>query len=132
MWFGRLLCLLSLFSLSGLDRSLVQAFAWSTMLADRAPERGLAEAIESTFSGEEPCEMCRALAESESEPAQEPVAPHVEEIVKLLSPGVPVRSTRVNPPGKIWIGYESLTEAHHSEIMEVPTPPPRRSVDDFS
>lgn len=130
MWFGRILCLISLFSLSGLDLSLLQAFAWSTMLADRAPERGLVEALESTFSGDEPCEMCEALAEPE--PTQEPSAPPVEERVKLLSPVLLVRPSRINPPGKSWIGYRSFSERYRSESMEVPTPPPRADGGVFS
>ena len=32
------------------------------MINDRAPEVGLTEALDSTFSGDEPCELCLAIA----------------------------------------------------------------------
>ncbi len=39
----------------------LQVLAWASMLATRAPVRGWAPAVESTFSGQDPCAMCRVI-----------------------------------------------------------------------
>lgn len=75
-WRLLLLGLLALRLLGG-DLALLQGLAWVGMLLERAPEKGLAQAVESTFSGDEPCDLCRAIkktkdAESASEPVQAP------------------------------------------------------------
>ncbi|MGC6425744.1 MAG: hypothetical protein ACON5H_01965 [Akkermansiaceae bacterium] len=122
MWLGRLLCLLALFSLSGMDRCVVQSFAWSTMLAERARERGLVEALDSTFSGDEPCAICQAMANSENE---EPLAPAIEEIPKLHSPASKRANPTLNPPASCWIGVITRARYGKSLVLEIATPPPQ-------
>lgn len=122
MWLGRLLCILALFALSGLDRAAVQSFAWSSMMADRAPERGFVEALDSTFSGDEPCQICEALTEAEK---QEPIAPAAEKLPKLYSPASSKAGPAVIPPGSRWVGFSKMTHFSSSLILEISTPPPQ-------
>ncbi len=42
--------------------AVMQMWAWGTMLNDRIPEQGIEQAFDSTFSGDYPCEKCRAIA----------------------------------------------------------------------
>ena len=60
-WFGKFLCLVTVIAVTDAHLVFTQGWAWSTMLQDRAPERGMVEAIESTFNGAEPCPMCCAV-----------------------------------------------------------------------
>ena len=39
----------------------LQVLAWASMLATRVPVRGWAPAVQSTFSGQDPCAMCRVI-----------------------------------------------------------------------
>lgn len=122
MRLGRFLCILALFALSGLDRSVVQTYAWSTMIADRAPEQGLAEAFDSTFSGDEPCLICQAVIETEK---KEPIAPAGEELPKLHSPASKKARLAVVAPTSHWIGLRTMTRSGNSLILEIATPPPQ-------
>lgn len=65
--------------------AVVQLYAWGEMLAERSSERGFVEAAVSVASGDEPCSLCHAIAETtrtESapdqrapEPVKEPALP---------------------------------------------------------
>ncbi|MEM9480822.1 MAG: hypothetical protein AAGA58_14295 [Verrucomicrobiota bacterium] len=63
----------------GLHLALLQFAAWGTMIATDLQERGVESAIERTFSGDHPCEMCKRIAvASSSENSQEQDTPHVQ------------------------------------------------------
>jgi len=120
------LCFLAIFSLSGLDRCFVQGYAWTFMIVDRAPERGFTEAVSSTFSGDEPCHLCEALAVVDTQET-EPIAPMPDELVTLKSPYSALRVIRAIPPPFRWIGYEETSLEYSSAMMEIETPPPELS-----
>lgn len=122
MWLGRLLCILAIFALSGLDRGVMQSYAWSTMMADRAPEQGFTKALDSTFSGVEPCHICQALEETETKP---PIAPAAEELPKLYSPATTKTALAVIPTDSRWIGFSKMTRGSRSLVLEIATPPPQ-------
>ena len=52
--------------LLGGDFAVLQVVAWTGMVVERAPTQGLAEAVESTLSGERPCRLCCALAKAKT------------------------------------------------------------------
>jgi hypothetical protein len=54
------MCLLALRLLGG-DVAMLQIVAWTGMLVSRTAERGVAAAVESTFDGDEPCPLCKAV-----------------------------------------------------------------------
>lgn len=124
MWIGRFFCLLALFALSGLDRAAVQTYAWATMLHDRAPEIGLTEAIDSTFSGDMPCEICTALTKTQSEQQKAPNERPAEELPKLYSPPAPHSAALLkNRSQKSSLRHRDVS---HEDLcsLEIPTPPP--------
>ena len=74
----------------GLHWAVLQTFAWTTMIVERAQTGSLAEAIQTTFDGRHPCKLCKVVrtgqaAEKKSEsqlklqklelPLPEPVNP---------------------------------------------------------
>ncbi|MDB4506966.1 hypothetical protein N9055_01980 [Akkermansiaceae bacterium] len=121
MRFARHLCLFVIVVLSGLDQAVVQAYAWVTMIQDRAPEMGVSEAISDTFSGENPCEICTALAEVTPEEREETPRETVGDSIKLFAK---FTSVRIFPPAReAW--PRSFTRADLAPLhLEIPTPPP--------
>jgi hypothetical protein len=78
-----LLLLISLRLLGG-DSGVLQVVAWTGMLVSRAPEQGIAAAVESTFDGEHPCPLCVAIKKSESkEPDETPLTENILAKLKL-------------------------------------------------
>ena len=70
-----LMSLLALRLLGG-DVAMLQVVAWTGMIVSRTAERGVAAAVESTFEGEEPCPLCRAVkAVQQSEREEQPANP---------------------------------------------------------
>jgi hypothetical protein len=62
--------------LLGGDVAMLQIVAWTGMIVTRTAERGIAAAVESTFDGDEPCPLCKAVkAVTQSEPAPLPANP---------------------------------------------------------
>ena len=126
MWLGRLALLLALFSLSGMDRALVQGYAWITMIQDRSIELGVEAAIEDTFSGESPCDLCDAIAESTHQsPTESPLRETCENLVKLYSPWLAANKLQAIPPKKTGELLPALNPEDDSIYLELPTPPPR-------
>lgn len=125
MWLARFLCTLSLVALSGLDRVAVQTYAWATMLHDRAPEIGFTEALDSTFSGEEPCEICNAIAEvTQEEQHKAPSDRSAEDLPKLYSPSAQRSAALLHQEG-MSKRIAEFTEIHHDLCtLEITTPPP--------
>lgn len=128
MWLARLFCILALVALSGLDRVAVQTYAWATMLQDRAPVMGVSQAIDSTFSGDDPCEICSSLAELTQEEQQDfPAERSAEELPKIYSPPAQRTSLLFTQNG-LNQKLADLTKIHRDLCdLEIPTPPPEFS-----
>lgn len=109
--------------------AMYQAFAWSKMLHDRVPNQGLAEAIDSTFSGEAPCEHCQKIAELKAQQTEEPKKGNLPEKLEVLSVAkIVVNFTRISPIGphstRLGFVYPSV-HFPVSRTTQCPTPPPR-------
>ena len=73
--------------LSGGHLTLLQGLAWAGMIATRSLDRGFDEAVASTFSGAEPCPMCRAVQKlSDTGPTKpdRPRGPDRDPLPKIL------------------------------------------------
>ena len=127
MWFGRLAVLLALFSLSGLDRAFVQTYAWVTMMQDRTPAMGFDSALEETFSGKHPCEVCLALLENTQERQRQAPAPdQPDQGPRLFATTGSPSSLNLSAPSDSRALPDSPAWAFDSVIHDLPTPPPRR------
>lgn len=74
--------------LGGAHWAVLQVTAWTGMLVTRAPELGVARAVETTFDGAHPCRMCEAVeVGKQEEQKQQPVSPTPGAVkeVKLVS-----------------------------------------------
>lgn len=84
--FHFLFVLLGCLHLAGGPFSLIQGYAWVSMLVTYSQDGGFVQAAKDTFSGEKPCELCTRIASArEAAPAQqEPLAPAPVSSSKLL------------------------------------------------
>ena len=56
--------IITLVTITGLNWSLLQTVAWTSMLANNLRTQSLSEAVTRTFDGQYPCPLCRAIAEA--------------------------------------------------------------------
>ncbi|MFI5355721.1 MAG: hypothetical protein ACHQ4G_00150 [Opitutales bacterium] len=99
----------------------VQVLAWGRMLHEYARILPLAKAVEKTFDGSAPCELCEVVKNVESHaPAQAPVERSTEKV--LLACQLP-EAIVVLAPGPLWPGARDRVGLTRTE--PVPVPPPR-------
>jgi hypothetical protein len=67
---ARILLVAALLNGAGAHWAAVQGAAWAGMLAARLPERGVTEAVATTFSGADPCGVC-LVVDKAARPAAE-------------------------------------------------------------
>lgn len=125
----KLTCIVTAFSIIGGPMAMYQAFAWSKMLHDRVPSQGLAEALDSTFSGAAPCEHCQKIAAIKSQQKEEPKKGTLPEKLEVLSVAkIIVSFQRISPTGPHHTRLGFINPAVHipdSRTTQCPTPPPR-------
>lgn len=121
-----LFLVVALFSATGGQLALLQIAAWSGMVVRYSTESGLRRGLVRTFSGKEPCPMCRHVARAQQEQAKnEPAALTVSATERevFLAPApvtLAFASWPVRPPvAPAWRGPE-----RHEPV---PVPPPRRA-----
>jgi hypothetical protein len=62
--FRKFWLIITLVTITGLNWSLLQTVAWTSMLANNLRTQSLGEAMTRTFDGQYPCPLCRAIAEA--------------------------------------------------------------------
>lgn len=105
---------------------IAQSWAWVTMVQDRATERGVSEALESTFSGAEPCSLCEMIQEQRQEQKQQVPVLETDPLGKYC-PIARERAIKITPH----IGnYVTRVKAHRFRAIsrsDAPAiPPPRK------
>ena len=125
---GLLGAALALFSMAGGHWAVVQTVAWAEMLRAYGQRSGsLTVAVEQTFDGQHPCELCRAIATAKSKEHREtPATPGASKdlsakAVLASADPLPAFRTPVGPARRAAGAFSgpSRTDAP-------PTPPPRR------
>ncbi len=108
----------------GLTWSVVQGFAWARMLVSYAGETSLLQAVEMTFNGEHPCELCQLARQAQSQPVLPSPVPE-KEAVKFLATTQEAAPRLFRPPVLQWRPPVFVTTfrvfGHEPE-----KPPPRR------
>ena len=124
---GRLLCLLAALAVLEGPHLALQAYAWCTMVSERAPVLGFEEAVAETLSGQRPCEKCLALEKEREKKSEQAPVPETRQhcelapVVFASASLAPVLPTRRSLPWR-----EEVT-LYRSRTDEVPSPPPRRA-----
>ncbi len=102
------------------------------MLNDRIPEQGIELAFDTTFSGDFPCEKCRAIAEIKVKEAEHrsdsPELPskdseRISKLIGVISSSNPVK---IYPPECTRIPFSATRFSAPDEyVVAVPSPPPQ-------
>ncbi len=100
---GLVFAALALFSIAGGQWAVLQTVAWAGMLHDYTQRSGsFTAAVEQTFDGEHPCELCREIAFAKAKERQErPAAPGVKENAKVRAMVAPATFLPPGPPATL-------------------------------
>jgi hypothetical protein len=100
----------------------LQGVAWLKMIHDYSQMVPFTEAVSMTFSGQYPCEICKALAEKKQ--SQNDKICSLEKFEKKFPS--PVAAGLVTPAATS-LSYSSYLNFLQGRSEPPPTPPPRRS-----
>ena len=100
--------------------ALLQSLAWVSMTINFSRTEALDTAIEKTFDGQHPCNLCHFVAEGKkSERAKEILKPATKlELISSLAFSLPT-------PSETPIALTVLVVTAHSRADAPPSPPPR-------
>jgi hypothetical protein len=102
--------------------AMLQAVAWSNMLADFTAKGSFSEAVNKTFDGQHPCAMCKAVKKSKSEEDKKPLLK--SEMKMEVALPVPVKVPF--PQGtEIVFSVTGYSETFSEVCLAVPMQPPR-------
>ena len=101
----------------------LQCVAWVNMLHEYAQVVPLREAVSMTFSGQYPCEICKAIAEKKNSEKQKALA--LEKYEKKFLPPIALALT---PPLFAPVSYLRDVTLLKFRSETPPTPPPRRTL----
>ncbi len=122
--FRTILTLVCALYLGGAHWMVLQVTAWTGMLVARAPQQGVIEAVETTFSGAQPCGLCAAVREGQKEEReQQPLAPGLGKIKELqfVAMKACVAPMRTVADEGAWL---VIAESAMPREEAPPTPPP--------
>jgi hypothetical protein len=102
----------------------LQTVAWTQMLVVRSMGSGFAAAVQTTFDGEHPCNLCVAVQEgTEQEEKLPAVALGEWTKITCLQPGI----VTLPRPAAAEFSYERFSIRSFSRPDAPPTPPPRQA-----
>ncbi len=118
--FGKIVVVIALAATLGAHWALLQAVAWTTMLADNLCTHSLSESVARTFDGKYPCPICKAIAAGKKSEKQNGFTLKIQ---KLEFPPVKAGLVLFAPSQ-----FELLPQANfftESLTQQPLTPPPR-------
>ncbi len=101
----------------------LQLTAWSYMLVSYAQESSLETALNDTFSGQRPCELCQLIEAVEQEQETPTPGSRTTDDFRLLIPQLIQVAVSVPPHQKF--AYPETVNPQQSLHWPVPAPPPR-------
>jgi len=121
--FNKFWLIITLVTITGLNWSLLQTVAWTSMLANNLRTKSLGEAVARTFDGQYPCPLCRAIAEAKKSEKKSAILSASQ---KLEFPPLTGGLALMPPP------HSFLDPQTHSPAglvrQKPPLPPPRASL----
>jgi hypothetical protein len=102
----------------------VQVVAWAKMINDYSRVMPMARAIQVTFDGTAPCNLCLMSANARDAAREQlPQEAALGAADKLLLAFQPAAAFVLTPPHPAWPGVDDITGLRRIEL--VPVPPPR-------
>jgi hypothetical protein len=99
----------------------LQCVAWANMIREYSEMVPVCQAVEMTFSGQFPCEICKAIAEKKQEENTKFVNAFQHE-KKVVSPNLLVKACSVTVDPQVFAVADSYFQTRSDTP---PTPPPR-------
>ena len=127
---GLVCAALAFFSIAGGHWAVLQSVAWAEMLHSYSQRSGsVAVAVEQTFDGQHPCELCQQIrAGRAKEHKESPTAPTTKDDAKVKAlvadpvlPALARTAGAISFPRAVFVPASSRAE-------QPPTPPPRRNL----
>ena len=116
----RLLMAVALACSVGLHWSLLQSFAWTTMLVNNLTTASFSTAVQRTFDGQHPCALCKAVAEGRKSEKKSDTLPFVKKFEWLNN-----ASAIVVPRPASFPEIHAHDVCFETLLRAPPTPPPR-------
>jgi hypothetical protein len=98
----------------------LQSIAWTTMLVENARRVPLSEAVERTFDGSHPCDLCHAVAEGKKSQKKSEPLPTIAKMDLICT-----AQTLVWLPPWVRYDYAGLSFSMPETSLAPPAPPPR-------
>lgn len=117
---GRLLLALAVCASLGLHWAALQTVAWTQMLVTYAQQAELGEAVQMTFDGEHPCDLCLLVKHGQSEEKKQDSAPLTKKLDAVLA-----RETAPNFQFTHSVEFPSVAHRAAGWLESPPVPPPR-------
>ena len=108
----------------GMPWGVVQGIAWARMLVTFAGETSLMQAVEMTFDGEHPCELCQMARKAQNKPAPQSPTPE-KAAIKFLATASEAAPRLLMPPS-LPMAFSPLSSYFSIFGHEPEKPPPRR------
>lgn len=105
---------------TGAHWMVLQSVAWTGMLYDYSRDASLTEAVQKTFDGRHPCNLCLTIESTEKQQHGQDAEQPVPVIRGVLDPVV-----TVSAPVFVFVVYPRLEEEAESFAQTPPRPPPR-------
>lgn len=117
---ARLLMVVAIVSASGGHWAVVQSVAWTRMLVEDASGSSLAQAIQKTFDGQHPCDLCKSIASAKAKEKRQTFG--ASDAAKLLLFFQPSAVTILRYQPTAWQAVRSDAVGQWREAPEAPPP----------
>ena len=117
---GRAAMIFALCLSVGLHWLALQSLAWTTMLVSNARHSSLTEAVEKTFDGAHPCDLCHAVAAGKKSEKKSEILPQVARLDLICQKRPPAWRSPAVPYVYAAAAFRIVERA-----QSPPVPPPR-------
>jgi hypothetical protein len=98
----------------------LQSVAWMGMVISYAQEEEtFTDALEKTFSGQNPCQLCHAVKQGQSEEKKQEIAKTMLKVEAILA-----GATQLPQPAYSRQGFLAIVDSAIERTLAPPTPPP--------
>jgi hypothetical protein len=116
---AKLLAVIAAVQLLGGHWLALQSVAWMGMVISYAKEESLVGALEKTFSGENPCQLCHAVKEGQSEEKKQEISKALVKVDAILAGTMQLPL----PVESQWC-FDTPARLAAARSLAPPTPPP--------
>lgn len=121
---ARILVLLAAVQILGGHWAVLQSVAWVKMVVDYSQSESVTVAIEKTFDGAHPCDLCKVVSKGR---AAEQSSPLAKDVLKFKFEAVIAPTAGLLPPRGVPAQFFDVASIPSDAFFSTPVPPPRRA-----